>query len=99
MKASVVTDTDGDQYPDPLTAPYNSIQYTQETGIKQIGSGDIAKFWLFMLDNYGIQDLDDVLLSINQVPYIGYLEPGDFIYLIDFNDIQNFTNQTLLSEN
>lgn len=98
MKPSNVVDTDGEQFPDPLTAPYNNIQYTQQTAAKQIGTGDIAKFWMFMLENYGVQELDDVLLSINQIPYIGYLEPGDLIYLIDSNDIQNFNSQTLLSE-
>lgn len=99
IKPSQITDTDGEQFPDPLTAPYNNVQYTQAMTYKQIGTADIAKFWVFMLNNYGIQELDDVLLSLNQIPYIGYLKPGDIVYTMDINDIQNYANQTLLEEN
>ena len=98
MTSGSVVDTDGEKFPDPLTAPYNNVQFTQIPGIKQVSDADIVKFWMFMVKEYNMQELDDVLLSLNQVPYIGYLEPGDSILLIDSNDIKNFANQKLIGK-
>lgn len=98
MTAGQVVDEDGDKFPDPLTAPFNNVQFTQIPGIKQVSDIDILKFWTFMVKEYNIQDLDDVLLSLNQVPYIGYLEPGDSILLIDLDDLKNFGTQRLVGK-
>jgi hypothetical protein len=57
----------------------------------QINTGDIAKFWLRMYHEYNLIDHDDVLLGLNGVPYIGMLEPGDSLYKIDINDIEQFS--------
>ena len=44
---------------------------------------------------YGMQAMDDILLNINGIHYLGSLRPGDALYLIDSNDIENFNEQKL----
>ena len=54
-------------------------------------STDLAKIFNMMQREYGVQELDDVLLSYNGVPYIGMLEPGNAIYLLKIEDLSKFS--------
>ena len=65
-----------------------------DRGVK-VTDPDITKFWLFMNKNYGVQEMDDILLNINGIHYLGSLRPGDTLYLIDYNDIEKFNEQKL----
>lgn len=90
MDASSVQDIDKEQYPDPLSIQYNRFYPTYNVLSQELSSADIAKFFNFMQRRYGIQELDDILLSYNGVPYIGMLEPGNALYLLDIEDLTKF---------
>ena len=95
MKESAsVHDEDGDASPDPLSVNFVQTQFTEIPAPARISEVDIHKFWMFMYKNYALQDHDDVLLTLNNVAYIGLLKPGDIVYKITKNDIENFAVQT-----
>ena len=93
MKESNTVDIDNEKFPDPLSTTFNDIQLTKVPPQIRVTDSDITKFWLFMNKYYGMQEMDDILLNINGIHYLGSLRPGDALYLIDSNDIENFTEQ------
>lgn len=95
MEESKVVDIDNENYFDPLSVSYNDVQFTKVPPQSQVKDGDITKFWLYMKNNYNIQEMDDILLNINAIPYLGSLRPGDALYLVDINDLENFNTQKL----
>lgn len=95
MEESKVVDIDNENYYDPLSVSYNDVQFTKVPIQAQVSDTDITKFWLFMNKNYGIEEMDDVLLNINAIPYVGSLRPGDALYLVDGKDLDNFNTQKL----
>lgn len=95
MDESKVADIDKEVYPDPLSITYNDIQFSQMPTSKLVTEGDINKFWLYMYKNYNMCELDDVLLNINGIPYIGTLEPGDLIFNINARDLEKFNDQKI----
>ena len=58
-------DKDGEQWPDPLSVSFNDVQLTKAPPLATIADIDITKFWLFMNKNYGMQEMDDILLNLN----------------------------------
>lgn len=98
MSESEVKDTDGERFPDPLSVTYNDVQLTSYPQHTQLTSKDLEKFWYFMVDAYGRTDLDDILLNINNVPYVGMLKPGDVLYLVSENDLEKFSTQKLVGQ-
>lgn len=92
MEASKVCDTDGQPYPDVLTTNYSDFSLTKIPPKHIVNIGNIKRFWKYMYDTYGIAYYDDILLNMNQIGYIGELEPGYRIYEFDLNDIENFNN-------
>lgn len=95
MEESDVRDIDNVAYYDPLSVSFNDVQLTSAPDAVRIADKDITKIWLFMRDNYGVQDEDDILLELNEIPYRGMLKPGDTLYLISKNDLDNFATQKL----
>lgn len=95
MEESKVADIDKERFPDPLSITYNDIQFSQMPTSKIITEGDINKFWLYMHRNYNMTEMDDVLLNINGVPYIGTLEPGDIFFNVNAKDLENFSKQKI----
>lgn len=94
MKASQVKDTvDQDPYPDPLSVNYNNTQMSTLPKLRTLSSVDLTRFWVYMLKHYEIAEADDVLLTLNNVPYLGMLEPGDEIYLVSKDDLYKFGTQ------
>lgn len=98
MSESSTADIDNEKFPDPLSTTFNDIQLTKVPPLVRVTDVDITKFWLFMNKNYGLQEMDDILLNINGIHYLGSLRPGDILYLIDQNDIFNFNDQKLGGE-
>lgn len=88
MKESSVQDIDGELYPDVLSLDYSKIEFNELPPINTITSADINRFWYFMFRNYGVAELDDLLLNLNGIPYIGMLEPNDKIVMIQLNDLK-----------
>ena len=95
MKTSQVKDkVDQDPYPDPLSINYNNTQMSTLPKLRALNVADLQRFWVYMLKNYSIAEADDVLLTLNNVPYLGMLDAGSEIYLVDKDDLYNFGTQT-----
>ena len=93
MKDGNVLDTDDEIYPDPLSVRYNNYKVTKIPTLGRVSANDIAKFWIYMNNEYKIVDKYDLLLSINGIPYIGMLRPNDEVYNLDMDDIDNFNEE------
>ena len=95
MKASSVKDyVDQELYPDPLSVNYNNTQMSKIPKLRTLSDVDIRKFWIFMMKQYEtIAEADDVLLTLNGIPYRGMLQAGDSIYLVDISDLYRFSTQ------
>jgi len=93
MKDSQVKDpADKDNYPDPLSINYNNVVLTELPGRVALTKADFERFWLFMSKQYkNIAEADDVLLIVNDVPYLGMLQPGDYLYLPVITDLYGIT--------
>lgn len=91
MAESKIKDTE-DQvaYPDPLSINFNKVQLTSLPRLREVSEADLTKFWLFMLKQYiDIAEGDDILLTINNVPYLGLLKTGDGLFLPIAEDLYN----------
>ena len=91
MEASEQLDpSDNLSYPDPLSINYNNTQLLQVPKLRTLSKTDLDRFWLACLGFYGVAEGEDIVLSLNGVPYRGMLDPGDEIYFIDLSDIYTF---------
>jgi hypothetical protein len=90
MTEGQVLDTDGQSYPDPLSIDYNQGVLTKIPVEYRITERNLAKFWTFMYEAYGITDLDDMLLNISGIKYLMELQPNDIIYLPVIEDLVGF---------
>lgn len=89
MRNSRVQDeVDRESYPDPLSLNYNDVTLSTLPKRKALNPADLNKFWTFVLRNYeDMAEGDDVILTINNIPYLGMLRPGDEIYMPAKEDI------------
>lgn len=87
MEPSKACDIDKDCWPDPLSIRYTNPSMNVVPATKEVNTSDLQKFWLTYYNTYGATDGDDILLSYNGVPYIGMLEPGDSIVILDSKDV------------
>ena len=93
MATSTVQDpVDQDNYYDVLSINYNNMALTEIPGRTALSKADLDRFWIFMYKQYqGLAETDDILLIINDVPYLGMLEPGDFLYTPTSTDLYAVT--------
>jgi hypothetical protein len=89
MKDSVVVDTDGVCFPDPLI-DYNHGTLSKIPTLYTITDNDLAKFWVTMWEQYGLNYYDDLWLNINGVAYLMELRPGDQIYKVEEGDLTKY---------
>ena len=87
---SSVLDEDGQAYPDPLNVDFNKGKIEKIPIGAKITATQISKPWTIMEDYYKAEDMDDILLLENNIPYITYLRPGDNIYIPQGNDLTGF---------
>jgi hypothetical protein len=94
MKESKALDEDGLAYPDPLSVNYVQTQLSSIPKRRVVSETDIQRFWLFMHRYYaGLAEADDILLTLNNIPYKGMLNPGDNLYLVEAADLYSFATQ------
>lgn len=86
---SQVLDIDGQTWPDPLYNYDNGV-LTQLLTEYKITARDLTRFWTCMWEQYGINEMDDVLLNINGIKYLMDLRPGDIIYKLSPIDLENY---------
>lgn len=97
MRASVVEDIDGQQFPDPLTINYQASidKYAGLPKVHEVSYLDLKKLWLMYYKETGKLEMDDILYSINGVEHVGLLEPGDMLYMYDPEDVEQYTFKDL----
>jgi hypothetical protein len=83
MAESKIVDTvDQVAYPDPLTVNFNNLHLSEIPKLRTVSKVDLDRFWLFILRQYKtIAEGDDIVLTMNGIPYVGMLEPGDQLYI------------------
>lgn len=90
MNEGVVADIDGEVYPDVLSVNFSDFKLTSIPKLHQVTSADICKFWVYTNKVYDAPELDDLLLTMNGIGYIGMLEPGSTLLEFSKSDIENF---------
>lgn len=97
MRASTVEDTDGTQYPDPLTINYQSVidNYGAFPNTHTVNLTDIKKLWVMFYNILDTVEMEDVLLSAIGIEHAGLLEPGDTLYLYSPELVEQFTFKDL----
>jgi len=89
MEDSSVLDIDGQLFPDPLIN-YNDGRLSRIPTEYKITERDLSRFWTCMWEQYSMNELDDLWLNINGIPYIMSLRPGDSIYKVAAEDLEGF---------
>ena len=96
MKEANSIDDDGQPWPDPLSINYNHGTLSKIPTEYKITTRDLQRFWTFMWEQYGMNEMDDLFLNINGIDYVMNLRPGDIIYKIVPEDLEGFiTNKKL----
>lgn len=97
MRESPVKDIDGENFPDPLTVDYQAVvdQTLSLPATMSLSRVDLKRFWVKYYKTTNKTDLDDVLLSINNVEHFGVLEPEDTLYLFDTENVPQFSFKDL----
>jgi hypothetical protein len=90
MSEGQVLDVDQQTFPDPLTTNYNNGRLTKIPTEYRITARDLAKFWTFMWEQYGMTDMDDVFLNMQGIRYVMDLEPNDVVYKVAPTDIEGY---------
>jgi hypothetical protein len=94
MSESNVGDTvDNNNYPDPLSINFNRMELQTLPKLREVNQADLTRFWFFILKTYtNIAEGDDIILTLNNVPYIGTLKPGDSLYIPESDDLYKAVN-------
>jgi hypothetical protein len=90
MTASSVTDNNEDVFPDVASLNYADGLFTRIPTYYRMSEPELLKFWLYMWDTYGRAEMDDVLLNINGIPYLGALQPGSVLFNVDVADLDGY---------
>jgi len=80
-------------YPDPLSLNYNNLHLSEIPKLRSVSKADLDRFWLFVLKHFKtIAEGDDVILTMNGIPYVGMMAPGDQIYMPVSQDMYALKN-------
>ena len=91
-ESSVCDSVDNQPYPDPLSVSFNKIQLTSLPKTATISRAGLNKFWYWYYQAYkGATEGDDIMLTLNGIPYVGAISPGDTLYLPSQTDITSPT--------
>jgi hypothetical protein len=91
MQNSIVIDfEDEDSYPDPLSVNWTEFGLTSSPYLKTLEERYIHRPWLLTYEIYGITEWDDILLTLNNVPYKEHLQAGDDFFIPTAEDINKF---------
>ena len=91
-----LTETDsvtGEAYYDVLTFPIELFTYTQTTIEYPLTKNDLQRIDNTMNTYYGVAEFDDIVLWLNDIPFIHDSEAGDLMKLPRKKDIERFFTQ------
>lgn len=87
---------DLEDYPDPLSVNWSDFKLTTAPFLTKIESRYIDKLWLLLLKIYSRTDMDDIIFTLNNVPYRKMLLPGDDLFFPTQNDLNKFYSDSIL---
>jgi hypothetical protein len=91
MSKSTITDSeDNVAYPDPLSVNWNDFTLSSSPYLKTLQERFIHRPWLLTYQMYEVSHWDDILLTLNNIPYKEYLEAGDDFFIPTAQDISKF---------
>lgn len=76
-------------YPDPLSLNYHNLALSETPSRETMTEDTIRYFWRECQNVYGSPELDDMVLTLNGVPHINFLKPGESIYFPNKSDLMN----------
>lgn len=85
--------TVGAYYPDPLSLNYLSLKLSEMPSSEVMTDDKILSFWNTAHEHYGVYGYDDIVLTLNGIPHINFLEPGDKILFPKKDDIEESFNK------
>ncbi len=94
----VLDEVSGEAYPDVLTAEYQDFIFNSTPKRVQTTLQDVDKPFLLNLQHYGSTSGDDILLDLNLVPHIQYMEPGMIMYIPSTSDMESFVKRKTKQE-
>ena len=74
MEGSVLDPIDNQVYPDPLSINYNNLSLSEPPIRYEVTEIFIQKPYLFTNRLYGISSMDDIILTLNNIPHISELD-------------------------
>ena len=80
----------GTPYADVMSFEIENFEYTRQPERHEVERRDIERFDLLMFKKYNLAVYDDIVLWLNNVPSIHFLEPGDEILLPVRSDLDRF---------
>jgi hypothetical protein len=89
-ESSQVDSSDFESYPDPLSVNWRDFEISSAPFLTKIESRYINKLWLLLLKVYNRTDMDDVIFTLNNVPYRKLLTAGDDFFLPVAEDLTSF---------
>lgn len=92
MRASVNTDIDGEQFPDPLTISYEDVLEGEKKipNSYSLNAVNLRKLWWKYYETTGLTDMDDCQYNLNMIEHVGELEPEDQILLFDTSKLKQY---------
>lgn len=75
-------------YPDPLSINYFNFTLEEMPQTVKLDNMNINFIWKIANDVYGVPAWDDMVLSLNGVPHINFLKPGDILYFPSVDEIK-----------
>lgn len=83
----------GEAYPDVMTFPIELFTYTQTTIEYPLNVNDIQRIDTTMNTYYGLAEFDDIVLWLNDIPFIYDEDAGKLIELPRKKDVEKFFTQ------
>lgn len=80
----------GIRYADVCSFRIEDFEYTRQPEEYELFRRDIERFDLLMFRKYGVAGYDDIILWLNNIPSIHFLNAGDVLLLPDRKDLDRF---------
>jgi hypothetical protein len=93
-KGAVLDSEDKDPFPDPLSVNWTEFTLTSSPYLKTLQERYIHRPWLLTYQMYGVSQWDDILLTLNNIPYKEQLRAGDDFFIPSQEDINKFVLET-----
>jgi len=94
LEGTIRDEVSDNLYPDPLSLNYLDFHILGEYPVPHaLEKEEIMSFWNLIEKYYESPELDDVVLTLNGIPHINFLQNGDYIAIPSKTDITSSFTQ------